>query len=66
MLVRTFPGRCAALHPGNASLWALSSTLLVIVLCLFGTLAYALDFPALTGRVVDQANVMTAESRADD
>ena len=65
MLVRTFPGRCAALHPGNASLWALSSTLLVIVLCLFGTLAYALDFPALTGRVVDQANVMTAESRAD-
>jgi uncharacterized protein len=28
-------------------------------------LAFALDFPALTGRVVDQAGVMSAESRAD-
>jgi uncharacterized protein len=27
--------------------------------------AFALDFPALTGRVVDQAGVMTAESRSD-
>jgi uncharacterized protein len=28
-------------------------------------LAYALDFPALTGRVVDQAGVMTAQSKSD-
>jgi uncharacterized protein len=27
--------------------------------------AFAFDFPALTGRVVDQAGVMTAESRSD-
>jgi uncharacterized protein len=31
----------------------------------FASLAFALDFPPLTGRVVDQANVMTAESRSD-
>ena len=35
-----------------------------IALCL-ATLAFALDFPPLTGRVVDQAGVMSAESRAD-
>jgi uncharacterized protein len=29
------------------------------------TFAFAVDFPPLTGRVVDQANVMTAESRSD-
>jgi uncharacterized protein len=29
------------------------------------SLALALDFPPLTGRVVDQANVMTAQSRSD-
>jgi len=28
-------------------------------------LAFALDFPQLTGRVVDQANVMTPQSRSD-
>lgn len=32
----------------------------------FATLvAFALDYPALTGRVVDQANVMTAQSRSE-
>jgi uncharacterized protein len=35
-----------------------------LVLCLV-SLAFALDFPALSGRVVDQANVMTAQSRSD-
>ena len=35
-----------------------------LVLCL-GTVAFALDFPSLTGRVVDQANVMSAQSRSD-
>jgi uncharacterized protein len=38
--------------------------LAALVLCL-ASLALALDFPALTGRVVDQANVMTAPSRND-
>src|SRR5580692_12530542 len=35
-----------------------------LLLCL-ATLAFALDFPPLTGRVVDQANIMTPESRSD-
>ena len=38
--------------------------LAALVLCL-ASLALALDFPALTGRVVDQANIMTAQSRTD-
>jgi uncharacterized protein len=36
-----------------------------VALCLVVAFAFALDFPALTGRVVDQAGVMTAESRSD-
>jgi uncharacterized protein len=35
-----------------------------LLICL-GVAASALDFPPLTGRVVDQAGVMTAQSRAD-
>jgi uncharacterized protein len=35
-----------------------------LVLCL-ASLALALDFPPLTGRVVDQADIMTAQSRND-
>jgi uncharacterized protein len=34
------------------------------LLCLACTFALALDFPVLTGRVVDQADVMSQESRA--
>jgi uncharacterized protein len=37
----------------------------VLVCCAFSTLAFAFDFPPLTGRVIDQANVMTAQSRAN-
>jgi uncharacterized protein len=37
----------------------------IFVLCLLTTLAYAYDFPPLTGRVVDQANAMTPQSRSD-
>ena len=37
----------------------------IIFLCIVSTLAFAFDFPPLTGRVVDQANVMSAESRGD-
>jgi uncharacterized protein len=44
-------------RPGN--------TALVAALCLFASAAVALDFPALSGRVVDQAGVMTAASKAD-
>ncbi len=35
------------------------------VFLFLASFAFALDFPPLTGRVVDQANVMTPESRAD-
>jgi len=35
-----------------------------LALCL-ASLALALDFPPLTGRVVDQANIMTAQSRTE-
>jgi uncharacterized protein len=35
-----------------------------LALCL-ASLAFALDFPPLSGRVVDQANVLTAASRGD-
>jgi uncharacterized protein len=36
----------------------------VAIVCCFVTAAFAFDFPQLTGRVVDQAGVMSAESRA--
>jgi uncharacterized protein len=36
-----------------------------LAFCLLVTFAFALDFPPLTGRVVDQANVMSAESKSD-
>ena len=41
-----------------------SCVLAAFALCL-ACLALALDFPPLTGRVVDQANIMTAQSRTD-
>src|SRR5580704_12903368 len=37
-----------------------------LIFCVISTLAFAaFDFPPLTGRMVDQANVMTAEARSD-
>ena len=36
----------------------------LIALCFFTSVALALDFPQLTGRVVDQAGVMSADSRS--
>jgi uncharacterized protein len=36
----------------------------VVLLCCLVTAAFALDFPQLTGRVVDQAGVMTPDSKA--
>ena len=49
---------CAALTKGGVRL----VTALVVLLC-FGLAAFALTFPALTGRVVDQANIIPAETR---
>ncbi len=36
----------------------------VVVLSLASVVAFALDYPPLTGRVVDQANVITAQNRS--
>jgi uncharacterized protein len=49
----------AALRPGSAFLCV------AVLLCLFASNAFALDFPALAGRVVDQAGVMSAASKSD-
>ncbi len=48
-----------AARPGTTVLLALAIALG------FAPFARALDFPALTGRVVDQAGIMSAESRSD-
>ena len=61
---------CFALHRVREVLIGFYFALLrpclgVIVLCLFTIIAFALDFPSLTGRVVDQARVMSAQSRSD-
>jgi uncharacterized protein len=37
----------------------------VLVLCLGSALAFAFDFPPLTGPVVDQADILTAANRSD-
>jgi uncharacterized protein len=50
-------------HPNCFGPASLAMTVLFV--CVFSTLAFAIDFPPLTGRVVDQANVMTAQSRGD-
>ena len=50
---------------GNAPLRAAGTAITVIVFCALATFAFAFDFPPLTGRVVDQANVMTPQSRAN-
>jgi uncharacterized protein len=44
-------------------LWAIAAGALFS--SLLSAYAFALDVPSLTGRVVDQADVMTAESRRD-
>jgi uncharacterized protein len=46
-------------RPGMTLCLSLALSLLLIAF------AFALDFPPLTGRVVDQANIMTPESRTD-
>ena len=49
-------GACCA-HPGLKACFA--------ALFLSPTFAFAFDFPVLSGRVVDQAGVMTAEAKSD-
>jgi uncharacterized protein len=46
--------------PSQAALGLAAALLLNLI-----SFAFALDFPPLTGRVVDQANVMTPQSRSD-
>ena len=60
MKARSFLG----LASGNGGLARAAAFALTMLFCL-SSLALALDFPALSGRVVDQAGVMTAESRSD-
>lgn len=41
------------------------TSVVFVALCLFASLAFAFDFPELTGRVVDQAGVMSPDSKTD-
>lgn len=60
--IRGAPARSAP-HPGQAGL--AGRFLVAAVLVCLSSLAFAFDFPPLTGRVVDQAGVLTAQSRSD-
>jgi uncharacterized protein len=50
-------------RPSTAGAWLAGAGL--ALLFAFGLSALAADFPALTGRVVDQANIVAAPARAD-
>jgi uncharacterized protein len=57
---------CLALRTGDDRLAALPLALAAAALVIaFSAAAFAFDFPALTGRVVDQAGVMTPQARGD-
>jgi uncharacterized protein len=64
--IRAHSADCFALRARNdgiaASLIAVAAAALVLA---FAAAAFAFDFPALTGRVVDQAGVMTPQARSD-
>jgi uncharacterized protein len=49
----------AALRPGSVLLCV------AVLLCLFASLAFAFDFPELTGRVVDQAGIVSPAIKSD-
>ena len=53
------PGSRLAARPG------MTIGIAAALCLLFASFAFALDFPELTGRVVDQAGVMSAESKSD-
>jgi uncharacterized protein len=61
---RLFRGRLVGRRQGLREL-AMVRWAAVLILCLSSAVAVALDFPALSGRVVDQAGVMTAEAKSD-
>ena len=61
---RLFRGRLVGRFQGLREL-AMVRWAAVLILCLSSAVAVALDFPALSGRVVDQAGVMTAEAKSD-
>ena len=50
---------------GGARLARRGMAAVVFIALCFAGLAFALDFPELSGRVVDQAGVMSAESKSD-
>ncbi len=52
------------LLPRNDDAGAILACVAALILCL-ASAAFAFDFPPLSGRVVDQAGVMTAASRSD-
>ena len=52
------------LLPRNDDVGAILACVAALILCL-ASAAFAFDFPPLSGRVVDQAGVMTAASRSD-
>jgi len=62
---RWFGGVLLHMHCSRTAMFALAVSLAgVLMACLVGV-AFAFNFPPLTGRVVDQAGVLTAQSRSD-
>jgi uncharacterized protein len=59
------PGLLRPCGPRNDGAFFTLLISLVAALFFFSGLAFAFDFPPLTGRVVDQAGVMNAQSRAE-
>ena len=51
--------------PGSRFARPGTTAVVFVALCLFASLAFALDFPELTGRVVDQAGVMSPDSKSN-
>lgn len=66
---RLAPGRLAwdrsRLEANAIGHWATVTGIVAVLLACAVSFAVAFDFPALTGRVVDQAGVINAQSRAD-
>ncbi len=51
--------------PGSRFARPGTTAVVFVALCLFASLAFAFDFPELTGRVVDQAGVMSPDSKSN-
>jgi len=59
------PGLLRRFAPRNDGAGPILSLTAALLLLCFVSVAFAFNFPPLTGRVVDQANVMSPQSRAD-